>query len=380
MGERIEVTYRLTADDRLAAKARAETIAVEQTVEFPEDLITDPGIREGIIGRPEFLTPAGPGAWEVVLSYGVETAGRCLPQLLNLVFGNVSLQPGIRVQRISLPDAVRTRFRGPRYGVEGLRFVYDAPTRPLLATALKPMGLSPAELAELAYRFALGGVDLIKDDHGLADQAFSAFEGRVRACAAAVTRANRETGGDCRYVANLVGPAETLRERAFFAKRVGAGGLLVAPGLVGWDAMRALAEDDKLGLPILLHPALLGSFTVSPESGIAHEVLYGTLARLAGADIVIFPNHGGRFSFSQGDCRRITHGCAAPMGGTRAAFPAPAGGMTLERVQEMRGFYGDDVVLLIGGDLHRHGDLVETCRRFREMVDSPRVSSESSPA
>jgi ribulose-bisphosphate carboxylase large chain len=379
MGDRIDVTYRLTADDRLAAKARAAAIAVEQTVEFPEDLITDPGIREGIIGRPEFLTPAGPGAWEVVISYAAETAGRCLLQLLNLVFGNVSLQPGVRVQRIALPAAVRDRFRGPRYGVDGFRFVHDAPSRPLLATALKPMGLSPAELAELAYRFACGGVDLIKDDHGLADQAFSAFEGRVRACAAAVTRANRETGGDSRYIANLVGPAETLRDRAFFAKRVGAGGLMVAPGLVGWDAMRALAEDENLGLPILLHPALLGGFTVSPASGIAHEVLFGTLARLAGADIVIFPNHGGRFSFSPGDCRRITHGCAAPLGELRTAFPAPAGGMTLERVPEMRAFYGDDVVLLIGGDLHRHGDLVETCRRFREMVEEP-LSSGSSPA
>ncbi len=371
MDDRIRVTYRFAADDRLAAKARAEAVAVEQTVEFPKDLITDPGIRDGIIGRPEFLAPAGPGAWEVMISYAAETAGRCLPQLLNLVFGNVSLQPGVRVQRLDLPDTMFKRFRGPRFGVEGLRFIMGVSTRPLLATAVKPMGLSPVELSELAYRFALGGVDLIKDDHGLADQSFCAFENRVRACAAAVRRANAETGGGSRYIANLVGPMETLLERARFAKKVGAGGLLIAPGLVGWDAMRAIAEDERVGLPILFHPALLGGFTVSPNAGIAHEVLYGTLARLAGADVVVFPNHGGRFSFSQSDCRRITRGCATPLGSYRTTFPAPAGGMTLERVDEMRAFYGDDMVLLIGGDLHRHGDLVETCRRFREMVESP---------
>ena len=371
MGASIKVTYRLTAADGSAARGRAEAIAVEQTVEFPADLITDPGIRDGIIGHPEFLAPAGPGAWEVVIAYDADVAGRCLPQLLNLVFGNVSLQPGVRVQRLELPEAVTGRFRGPRFGVEGLRFICEAPSRPLLATAVKPMGLSPLELADLAYRFALGGVDLIKDDHGLADQPFCAFEARVRACAAAVARANKKTGGCSRYVANLVGPAETLRERARFAKNAGAGGLLVAPGLVGWDTLRALAEDDALGLPILFHPALLGGFTVSPDAGIAHEVLYGTLARLAGADVVIFPNHGGRFSFSPTDCRRITRGCAAPLDGRRTALPAPAGGMSLDRVDELRTFYGDDVVLLIGGDLHRHGDLVETCRRFREMVELP---------
>jgi len=370
MDSRIRVTYRLTADDRMAAKARARALAVEQTVEFPEDLISDPGILDNVIGRPEFVAPAGPGAWEVLVSHSAEVAGRCLPQLLNLVFGNASLQPGVRVQRLELPDAVSARFRGPRFGVEGLRFILHAPARPVLATAVKPMGLSPSELSDLAYRFALGGVDLIKDDHGLADQTFCGFESRVRACAAAVARANKQTGGGSRYIANMVGPADQLRQRARFAKKAGAGGLLVAPGLVGWDAMRAMAEDDSVGLPILFHPALLGGFTVSPDSGIAHEVLYGTLARLAGADVVAFPNHGGRFRFSPEDCRGITRGCAAHLGDLRTTLPAPAGGMSLDRVNEMRAFYGDDLALLIGGDLHRHGDLVETCRRFREMVES----------
>ena len=368
---RIQVIYRLTAGDGDAARSRARAVAVEQTVEFPEDLITDPGILDGIIGRVESVTSVNsrPGAWDAVITYTAETAGRTLPQLLNLVFGNASLQPGVRVQRLELPDEVLARFRGPRFGMAGLRFILEAPSRPILATAVKPMGLSPAELAELAYRFALGGVDLIKDDHGLADQPFCPFEPRVRACAAAVAKANKETGGKSRYVANLVGPAERVRDRARFAKAVGAGGLLLAPGLVGWDQMRALADDDSVGLPILFHPSLLGGFTVGPEAGIDHQVLYGTLARLAGADAVIFPNFGGRFSFSTDDCRGITAGCASPLGEISTAFPTPAGGMSLDRVAELRDFYGDDVVLLIGGDLHRHGDLVETCRGFRAMVE-----------
>jgi len=32
------------------------------------------------------------------------------------------------------------------------------------------MGLTNKELAELASKFALGGIDIIKDDHGLANQ------------------------------------------------------------------------------------------------------------------------------------------------------------------------------------------------------------------
>jgi hypothetical protein len=44
--------------------------------------------------------------------------------------------------------------------------------------------------------------------------------------------------------------------------------------------------------------------------------------------------------------------------------------MSLDAVPRMRSFYGDDVVLLIGGDLHRGRDLTATCRRFRALVQT----------
>jgi ribulose-bisphosphate carboxylase large chain len=53
----------------------------------------------------------------------------------------------------------------------------------------------------------------------------------------------------------------------------------------------------------------------------------------------------------------------------RPVLPAPDGGMSLERVPEMMKFYGNDAILLIGGDLHRHGpDLAESCREIVRRV------------
>ena len=109
------------------------------------------------------------------------------------------------------------------------------------------MGLSPTDLAELAYRFALGGIDLIKDDHGLTNQTFSRFEERLARCTEAVAKANRQTGMQCLYLPNVTAsPAEMIR-RARLARQAGAGGLLVCPGICGLDAMRAVADDDARG-------------------------------------------------------------------------------------------------------------------------------------
>ena len=368
-GERFVVEYRLAgpADE---AHAKARDICLEQTVEFPDELVPDGAIRDHIVGQIESLAPAGQASLARI-SYAVETAGGELCQLLNVIFGNTSIKPGVRVQSLSLSPGLLAAFQGPRFGREGLRQRADAAGRPLLCSALKPMGLSAADLAELAYRFALGGLDMIKDDHGLADQSFSPFEQRVALCSAAVARANKETGGHCDYYPNVTGEPDEMKKRARLAKAAGAGGLVVSPGLAGLGAMKALADDESLALPIMSHPAFLGSFVASDDSGISHAALFGQIMRLAGADSTVFPNFGGRFSFSRPQCSSIASATSEPMGHLRSIFPAPGGGMSLDRIADMRAVYSHDLILLIGGGLFRHGpDLTENCRHFRRLAEA----------
>jgi ribulose-bisphosphate carboxylase large chain len=367
-GDRFSVTYRIAGSGK-DARAKAEDICIEQTVEFPADEVPAGIIRDHVFGRIESFTHAAVGHYDAVISYAVEIAAGELPQLLNVIFGNSSIKPGIRVEHLDLPESLLRTFKGPRFGREGIRNLLKVPKRPLLSTALKPMGLSSQELADLARKFVLGGMDMIKDDHGLTDQSCSPFEERVSLCAEAINKASKETGIPSLYIANITAPHKEVIKRARFAKAAGAGGIMVAPGIVGMDLMRELADDDSISLPILAHPALQGSFVTGP-GGIAHGVLFGTLARIAGADATIFPNFGGRFSFSRDECADIVEGTSLPMGHLKTIFPAPGGGMSLARVPEMLETYGRELIFLIGGGLFKHGpDLVENCRFFRKMVE-----------
>lgn len=367
-GERFQVVYHLTGDEA-EARRKAIDICLEQTVELPEDLVPDGPIRDSVVGRIESLRALSAERYAAVISYAVETAGGELTQLLNVIFGNISIKPGIRVEHLDLPPGLLAIFKGSRFGRQGIRDLLGVPDRPLLCTALKPQGLSARQLADLAYQFALGGIDIIKDDHGLANQSFAPFRERVQACAEAVSRANRETGLRCIYMANVSASADQVVARARLAREAGARGLLVAPGLVGLDTMRLLADDDDLALPIMSHPAFQGSFVTSPEQGIAPGAIFGQLARLAGADATIYPNYGGRFSFSREVCRQIAEAGAAPMGSLKPIFPTPGGGMSLERIPDMLDLYGQDVIFLVGGGLLKHSpDLVANCRSFLKLV------------
>lgn len=388
-GDRFTVVYRLTGADEAEAHAKIKGICLEQTVELPEELLPADDIRAEVVGRleslhllahPENFSPSlgdwgteeikqNPLHFEAAISYAVETTGFELPHLLNVVFGNSSMQPHIRVERLELPASLLQTFMGPRFGQAGLRALTQAYGRPLLCTALKPMGLSAKNLAHLASQFALGGIDLIKDDHGLANQPFHPFHERVRGCAEAVNEANQKTGYHCLYVPNITAPAHQIVERAYYAKEAGAGGVMIVPGLVGLDWLRLLAEDDNFGLPVISHPAYWGTYVTSPHQGVAHRVTYGQWPRLAGADATIFVNYGGRFSFTKEDCRGIVAGAGQPMGHLKPIFPIPAGGMTLDRLSEMVQFYGQDVIFLIAGGLYSYGpDLRASCQQFREQV------------
>jgi ribulose-bisphosphate carboxylase large chain len=367
-GEHFTAVYHLCGTHEQAAK-RARDICVEQTVEFPDELIEREDIKEQIIGRVARLESIDDGIYRADIEFPLEVAGEELPQLLNVLFGNISLKPDLRLVDIELPRSLSRIFRGPRFGRDGLRQIVNVANRPLLATALKPMGLSPKELAHLAFQFALSGIDVIKDDHGLADQKFSPFNERVERCSEAVSRANQQTGQHCIYMPNITASSEQVIPRARKAKACGAGGVLICPGLTGLDTMRAIADDDSIALPILCHPALYGAFSTHRNSGISHGVLYGQINRLAGADATIFPNYGGRFSFTTDECRNLVDGTIRPMGDIKPIFPVPAGGMSLNRISELVAFYGRDVILLIGGDLHRHGpDLAANCRKLLALV------------
>ena len=368
--DRFAAWYLLRGDEA-EARAKAADLCLEQTVECPAAILPEGFIKDQVVGHLEAFAKTDDGGYRALLSFLDDVTGGELPQLLNVLYGNISLKQGFRLERVKDCYPFWSRFRGPRFGRAGLRALLGVPRRPLLSTAVKPMGLPPEQLAQLAGRFAAGGIDFVKDDHGLCNQPFATFAERAERCAEAVRKGSAQTGRPALYAPNVTAPADELCKRADFAKRIGAGALLVCPGLTGFDAMRTLADDDTLQLPILAHPAFLGSFVTSPENGISHYALFGQIMRLAGADAVIFPHAGGRFGFSPQDCREVADGTQAPLGDLHSIFPAPGGGMSLQRIPELLEFYGNEVIFLVGGDLLRHSAEIEkNCERYRKMVDN----------
>ena len=361
MTARLIATYHVRSDDA-SIEARAQTIAVEQSVEMPLDAIEDSGVLRDIVGEVQAIEPLAEGRFAVRIGLAAATIGSDAGQMLNMLFGNTSLHEDVVLHDIALPPELAAAFGGPRHGIAGLRARANAPRRALTCSALKPQGLSPDRLGALAERFARGGIDYIKDDHGLAEQEYSRFADRIRACMAGIARGRDATGHPTRYVPSLSGSLNAMRRQLGLARELGIDCAMLAPMVAGFANMQVLASEFA-DVALVAHPSLGGAARIAPA------LLIGKLFPLVGADAVIFPNYGGRFGYSPETCRALADNARQPEHGLRSSLPVPAGGMTVQRVPELLDFYGPDAMLLIGGNLlSARAQLTEATAAFTRAV------------
>ena len=356
----VRAVYRLRATGP-AAEQRAHALALEQSIEMPSEAVTDERVLRDVVARVESLATQPDGSTLATLLLSAESIANDAGQLMNMLFGNSSLLDDVEVTAVAVPDALATHFGGPALGIEGLRRLTGARGRALSCTALKPIGSTVEDLARMTAAFAQSGIDIIKDDHGWAAHARASFEERVVTCQREVDRANRGRSGRTLYAPALSGDAQAMREQLRFALAHGVSAVLIAPMIAGVSNFSALRREFP-AVALLAHPALAGN-------QIAPAALLGTLFRVFGADAVIFPNFGGRFSYTRSACKAIVDNLRAPRLGLRPTLPVPAGGMSVERVPELIAEYGRDTLLLIGGSLLMARDqLAARSQRFVEAV------------
>lgn len=355
----IVAKYRVQVD-RSDSVALARAMAVELTVEVPDALITRyPGIESDVVADVLDVVEVESGIHQVTLALAADLAGEDLNRLLNLLLGNCSMMPGVRLVDLHLPDQLLSRFKGPRHGIAGVRDLTSVADRPLVATVLKPRGAPVQDLVRVCREFTTAGGDLIKDDHNLIDDDLESFRDRVVRCAQAI----RESQGDRHviYLVNLIAPSQQLDARLEIALEAGADGALLAPWVIGLDRVRELT--GRWPGVYLGHPSMSGVLTGGASSGIDAHIVHGTLARLAGLDGSVFVNSGGRFPVTRTEGRSIAAALRQPLANLKPAWAVPAGGMRPERLPEMIEDFGRDTMMLMGGALLTAKEGIEACTR-----------------
>jgi len=211
-----------------------------------------------------------------------------IPQLLSSVAGNIfgmKVIKNLRLEDIHFPYKMIKHFKGPLFGIEGIRKLLGVKKRPLLGTIVKPkVGLNTKKHAEKAFEAWVGGCDVVKDDENLTNQKFNPFKNRVVETLEKRDKAEELTGEKKVYMPNITAETEEMIERAEFIKEQGGRYMMIDIITVGFSALQTMRNlNKKLRLVIHAHRAMHAALTKNPKHGISMLML-AKLARLAGVD------------------------------------------------------------------------------------------------
>ncbi|MEW6505977.1 MAG: ribulose-bisphosphate carboxylase large subunit, partial [Chloroflexota bacterium] len=209
-----------------------------------------------------------------------------MPNILSSIAGNVfglRALKNLRLEDIVFPNQLVNSFKGPEYGIKGIRKLLKVHDRPLVGTIIKPkLGLKTADHAQVAYEAWIGGCDIVKDDENLSSQAFNPFKKRVVKTLASRDMAERETGDRKVYMVNVTAETNEMLKRANFVKAQGGEYIMVDILTCGFAALQTLRNKD-FNLVIHAHRAGHAAFTKNPKHGISMKVI-AKVSRIIGVD------------------------------------------------------------------------------------------------
>jgi ribulose-bisphosphate carboxylase large chain len=296
-----------------------------------------------------------------------------MPNILSSVAGNVfglKALKNLRLLAIHFPEKLLTGFKGPAFGIEGIRKLLKIPTRPLVGTIIKPkLGLETKDHAQVAYEAWLGGCDVVKDDENLSSQKFNPFDERLVQTLESRDRAQSETGERKVYMINVTAETETMLKRAESVVAQGGEYLMVDILTCGWSALQTL-RSQNLKVVIHAHRAGHAAFTKNPLHGIAMKPI-ATVARVIGVDQLHVGTVVGKMSETKAEVVENIDACKAELGSLRRVLPVASGGLHPRLVPALLETFGNDVVLQAGGGIHGHPDgTVAGAKAMRQAVDA----------
>jgi len=330
----------------------------------------------GVYELPDYEFSVPPSVetrnWVIQVAYPEVNIGSQIPMLLTSVVGNISMGGNIKLLDIRFPQKFVAGFKGPKFGIAGIREILGIPKRPLLNNMIKPCTGYPLELgAELFRQAALGGCDIIKDDELIADASFNSIDGRVKRYMEIEKQVYEETGEHTLYTVNITDKVPKVFDNAKRAVELGCNALMVNYLAVGLPVMQALTEDPNINVPILAHMDVAGAMYMSPLHGVSSHIVLGKLPRLAGADVVVIPAPYGKAPVIPDKFKNVAKNLTFPLYQLRPTFPMPSGGITPSMVPKVMEDLGNDIVIGSGGGVHAHPQgPVAGGKAFRQAIDA----------
>jgi ribulose-bisphosphate carboxylase large chain len=307
-----------------------------------------------------------------------------LPEILSSIGGNIygmKSVDGLLWEDVGIPKKMLKSFKGPRFGINGLRKRMKIKKRPFVGTIVKPkVGLQPGEHSRVAFESWAGGCDIVKDDENLTSQKFNEFKDRFLKTIKVCEKVEKRTGYKKAYLVNCTAETKDMLKRIKFVEDNGGNYIMLDIITLGWSALQTARDFTKL--PIHAHRAGHAMFDRIDYHGMSMEVI-AQLARMVGVDTLHIGTAYGKMTGGKEEILHIEddieHSAtkqtkeylAQKWHGVRSTLAVASGGVYPGIVDKIMKFMGNDVVIQAGGGIHGHPNgTMSGALAMRQAVDA----------
>ncbi|MEI7640314.1 MAG: RuBisCO large subunit C-terminal-like domain-containing protein [bacterium] len=294
----------------------------------------------------------------VEIDYPYNNFGFNIPMLLTTVAGEIfDMQEllSVKLLDIEFPKEYLNKFQGPKFGLEGSRKIAGAYDRPLFGAITKPcVGITPKEIARLAYEVSCAGADFIKDDELLADAPYNRLKDRVKAVSAGLKKAYEETGKTTMYAFNVTDDPDKVLGLHDLVVKGGGRAIMFNVLAGGFGTLTMLSKHTQV--PIHCHRDFSVAAIRSGHIGLS-SALFTKLTRLCGADQIQCGGIDGYLYETDEEILENFKTCLAPLGKIKKVLPVSSGGEWAGKIPiNMRKIKNSDYMFMAGGGVFGHPD------------------------
>lgn len=375
--------YKITPSPNRSLKSVAEAVAGESSIgTWTEVKTMNEKIRKKLSPKIFYINEKEK---RIRIAYPLELfeLGN-LPEVMSSIGGNIfgmKAVRGILWEDISIPKKMLKSFKGPRYGIKGIRKLLKIKSRPLVGTIVKPkVGLNPEQHARVAYQAWVGGCDIVKDDENLTSQSFNEFKKRFLLTNKLRKIAEKKTGERKAYLINCTAETKEMLRRIRFVEEHGGNYIMLDIITLGWAALQTARNYTKL--PIHAHRAGHAMFDRNPNHGMSMEVI-AQLARMIGVDTLHIGTVVGKMVGEREEVLHIEKEIESEFTpqtkryleqkwyGVKPVLGVASGGVYPGLVPKIIELLGIDIVIQAGGGIHGHPKGTEAgAKAMRQAVEA----------
>lgn len=273
---------------------------------------------------------------------------------------DIDLVKKCRVIKLELPKIVIECFRGPKFGITGIRKFVNQYDKPLFGAIIKPKtGISPSTLLDMVKELVDGGVDFIKEDEIMSNPSFCPLEKRVPIIADYLSKQSKKVV----FCHTINCDPHILQDRVKTIYSLGGNGVHINV----WSGYGSYNSIRQLDLPIYIHFQSSGAkviTSINNQFSISWPVLC-QLATLMGVDTIQTGMVGG---YSNDNPEEILECIKILRDGN--TLPALSCGLHPGLVDKITSLVGNDYLGNAGGAIHGHpnGTLAGS-KAMRQSID-----------